>query len=226
LIYNEKIHNKNVEIGIMENENRILRLSRYKNSLLKLKNLGLMRVFSENLADAVGVTAAQVRKDFSNFGIRGNRRGGYQVDELITQIRKILGKDRVHDFILVGIGNLGKALLRYPGFEKGGIKIVAAFDIDPGKIENEMKIPVFPLDEIEEYIQKQHVKFGIISVPDFAAQQVCQIMIKSGIKGILNFAPVRLKVPDDCVIRNLNLETELENIIYFVNAADKEGKQP
>jgi redox-sensing transcriptional repressor len=210
----------------MENENRILRLSRYKNSLLKLKNLGLMRVFSENLADAVGVTAAQVRKDFSNFGIRGNRRGGYQVDELITQIRKILGKDRVHDFILVGIGNLGKALLRYPGFEKGGIKIVAAFDIDPGKIENEMKIPVFPLDEIEEYIQKQHVKFGIISVPDFAAQQVCQIMIKSGIKGILNFAPVRLKVPDDCVIRNLNLETELENIIYFVNAADKEGKQP
>jgi redox-sensing transcriptional repressor len=210
----------------MKNENRILRLSRYKNSLLKLKNLGLMRVFSENLADAVGVTAAQVRKDFSNFGIRGNRRGGYQVDELITQIRKILGKDRVHDFILVGIGNLGKALLRYPGFEKGGIKIVAAFDIDPGKIENEMKIPVFPLDEIEEYIQKQHVKFGIISVPDFAAQQVCQIMIKSGIKGILNFAPVRLKVPDDCVIRNLNLETELENIIYFVNAADKEGKQP
>lgn len=210
----------------MENENCISRLSRYKNSLLKLKNLGLMRVFSENLADAVGVTAAQVRKDFSNFGIRGNRRGGYELDQLIAQIRKILGKDKVHDFILVGIGNLGKALLRYPGFEKGGIKIVAAFDIDPTKIQNKMKVPVFPLEEIEEYIRKQDVKFGIISVPDFAAQQVCQIMVKAGVKGILNFAPVRLKVPEDCVIRNLNLETELENIIYFVNAADREVKQP
>lgn len=210
----------------METESRILRLSRYKNSLLKLKNLGLMRVFSENLADAVGVTAAQVRKDFSNFGIRGNRRGGYELDQLIAQIRKILGKDKVHDFILVGIGNLGKALLRYPGFEKGGIKIVAAFDTDPAKIQNKMKVPVFPLEEIEDYINKQDIKFGIISVPDFAAQQVCQIMVKAGVKGILNFAPVRLKVPEDCVIRNLNLETELENIIYFVNAADREGKQP
>ena len=106
----------------MENENCILRLSRYKNSLLKFKRLGLMRVFSENLADAVGVTAAQVRKDFSIFGIRGNRRGGYQVDQLIMQIRKILGKDKVHNFILVGTGNLGKALLRYPGFEKSVFK--------------------------------------------------------------------------------------------------------
>ena len=210
----------------METENCILRLSRYKNSLLKLKNLGLMRVFSENLADAVGVTAAQVRKDFSNLGIRGNRRGGYELDQLISQISKILGKDKVHDLILVGIGNLGKALLRYPGFGKSGIKIVAAFDIDPTKMQNEMEVPAFPLENIEEYIQKNHIKFGIISVPDFAAQQVCQIMIKAGVKGILNFAPVRLTVPEDCVIRNLNLETELENIIYFVNAADKEGRQP
>ena len=210
----------------MENENCILRLSRYKNSLLKFKRLGLMRVFSENLADAVGVTAAQVRKDFSIFGIRGNRRGGYQVDQLIMQIRKILGKDKVHNFILVGTGNLGKALLRYPGFEKSGIQILASFDIDSTKMESETNIPTLPLEELEEYINKNKIKFGIICVPDFAAQQVCQIIVKAGIKGILNFAPIRLKVPEDCVIRNINLETELENIIYFVNAANKEGKQP
>lgn len=210
----------------MENENCILRLSRYKNSLLKFKRLGLMRVFSENLADAVGVTAAQVRKDFSIFGIRGNRRGGYQVDQLIMQIRKILGKDKVHNFILVGTGNLGKALLRYPGFEKSGIQILASFDIDSTKMESEINIPTLPLEELEEYINKNKIKFGIICVPDFAAQQVCQIIVKAGIKGILNFAPIRLKVPEDCVIRNINLETELENIIYFVNAANKEGKQP
>ena len=209
----------------MENKNCILRLSRYKNSLLKLKNLGFLRVFSENLADAVGVTAAQVRKDFSIFGIRGNRRGGYQVDELIGQIKTILGKDKVHNFILVGMGNLGRALVRYPGFEKSNIKILAAFDIDSEKEKSEIMVPVLPLEELEEYIQKKQIQFGIISVPDFAAQQVCQIMVNVGIKGILNFAPIRLKVPGDCVIRNINLETELENIIYFVNAANKEGKQ-
>jgi redox-sensing transcriptional repressor len=119
---------------------------------------------------------------------------------------------------------LGKALLRYPGFEKSSIKILASFDIDPAKMESETKIPVLPLEEIEAYIQKKQIRFGIISVPDFAAQQVCQIMVKAGIKGILNFAPVRLKVPEDCVIRNINLETEMENIIYFVNAAAEERR--
>jgi len=210
----------------MENENCILRLSRYKNSLLKLRHLGLTRVFSENLADAAGVSGAQVRKDFSIFGIRGNRRGGYQVDQLIEQIRNLLGKDKVHNFVLVGTGNLGKALLRYPGFEKSGIKIQASFDVDSAKMEGETNIPILPLEELEGYIQQKQIQFGIISVPDFAAQQVCQIMVRAGIKGILNFAPIRLKVPEDCVIRNINLETELENIIYFVNAARKEGKQP
>jgi redox-sensing transcriptional repressor len=142
------------------------------------------------------------------------------------QIKKILGKDRTHNFILVGAGNLGKALLRYPEFEKSGIKILASFDIDSAKNESETNIPILPLEELEKYIQKKEIKFGIISVPDFAAQQVCQIMVKTGIKGILNFAPIQLKVPEDCVIRNINLETELENIIYFVNAANKKGKQP
>jgi len=207
----------------MENRNCVLRLSRYKNSLLKLRYLGFVRVFSENLADAVGVTSAQVRKDFSMFGIRGNRRGGYQVDQLIAQISEILGKDKVHDFILVGAGNLGRALLRYPGFEKSNIRILAAFDIDAERMKSDLKVPVMPFEEMEEYARTHKTKFGIISVPDFAAQQVCQIMVRAGIKGILNFAPVRLQAPEDCVIRNINLESELENIIYFVNAADKEG---
>lgn len=191
-----------------------------------MRHLGLTRVFSENLADAAGVTAAQVRKDFSILGIRGNRRGGYRVEQLIGQIREILGKDKVHNFVLVGTGNLGKALLRYPGFEKSGIKILASFDIDSAKMEGQTNIPILPLEELDGYVQKKQIQFGIISVPDFAAQQVCQMMIRAGIKGILNFAPIRLKVPEDCVIRNINLETELENIIYFVNAAIKGGKQP
>src|SRR5512136_90353 len=91
----------------MANRSCIIRLSRYKNALNRLKALNFVRVFSDNLADAAGVTAAQVRKDFSLFGITGNRRGGYRVDELIEQINKVLGKDRIHNFVLVGIGNLG-----------------------------------------------------------------------------------------------------------------------
>ena len=204
----------------MPNKNCIIRLSRYKNAILKLQNLGFIRVFSENLADAVGVTSAQVRKDFSIFGIKGHRRGGYQVDQLIVQLNEILGKDKIYNFILVGVGNLGRALIRYSGFERSGIKIVAAFDIDPAQINRQVKIPILPLGELESHIRENQIQFGIITVPDFAAQQVCQLMLQAGIMGILNFAPIRLKVPEGCVISNINLETELENIIYFVKTTD------
>lgn len=208
----------------MANRSCIIRLSRYKNALLKLKSLGFVRIFSENLADATSVSAAQVRKDFSMFGIRGNRRGGYQVDQLVKQLNEILGKDRIHSFVLVGAGNLGKALLRYKGFEKNGIKVVAGFDIDPAEVNRDTETPVLPLEELEGYVKENKIELGIITVPDYAAQQISQFMVQAGIKGILNFAPMRLKVPEDCVISNMNLETELENIIYFVNTANKGEK--
>ncbi len=208
----------------MTNRSCIIRLSRYRNALLKLKSLGFVRVFSENLADATSVSAAQVRKDFSIFGVRGNRRGGYQIDQLIRQLNEILGKDKVHSFILVGAGNLGRALLRYEGFAKNGIEVVAGFDIDPAKIVSDGETPVLPLEELEGYIKENNIEFGIITVPDYAAQQVSQLMIRAGIKGILNFAPMRLKVPEGCVISNMNLETELENIIYFVNTINNGSK--
>lgn len=208
----------------MTNRSCIIRLSRYRNALLKLKSLGFVRIFSENLADATSVSAAQVRKDFSIFGIRGNRRGGYQVDLLVRQLNEILGKDKIHSFILVGAGNLGRALLRYEGFEKNGIKIAAGFDTDPAKVNLDAETPVLPLEELEEFIKNNTIEFGIITVPDYAAQQVSQLMIRAGIKGILNFAPMRLKVPEGCVISNMNLETELENIIYFVNTISEGGK--
>ena len=204
----------------MANRSCIIRLSRYRNALLKLKSLGFVRIFSENLADATSVTAAQVRKDFSIFGVRGNRRGGYQVDQLIIQLNEILGKDKIHSFILIGAGNLGRALLHYEGFEKNSIKVVAGFDTDPAKVDRDAETPILPLEELDGFIKDNKIEFGIITVPDYAAQQVSQLMILAGIKGILNFAPMRLKVPEDCVISNMNLETELENIIYFVNATN------
>lgn len=196
-------------------------MSRYKNALKRLKALGFVKVFSGNLADAAGVTSSQVRKDFSLFGITGNRRGGYKVDELIYHIREILGKNESQKVVIVGTGNIGNALSRYKGFEAGGIKIMAAFDIDPAKYNPTAEVPVLPLEEFRQYVQEHNVKIGILAVPDAAAHHVSEIMISAGIKGILNFAPIQLRAAEEVVINNINLEVELENLIYFVNAQAK-----
>lgn len=200
------------------NKNCIIRLSRYKSALYRLKALNFVKVFSDNLGDAVGATPSQVRKDFSLFGIPGNKRGGYQVDELIEHLNRILGKDKPQEFVLVGVGNIGRALLHYKGFEKSGIQILVAFDIDPTKVDTDSAVPILPMERFREFVAEKGIKLGIIAVPDFAAQQLMELMVSCGIKGILNFAPIRLRGADGIVINNINLETELENVIYFVNA--------
>lgn len=204
----------------MANRSCIIRLSRYKNALNRLRTLNFVRVFSDNLADAAGVTAAQVRKDFSLFGITGNRRGGYKVEDLADQLNKILGKEQLQEFVLIGIGNMGRALLHYPGFERSGISIAAGFEIDPVKYDSEGKPPVLPLEQLADFAKKRNITLAIIAVPDYAAQQVLGLVLAAGIKGVLNFAPICLKAPDGCIVNNINLETELENLIYFVNATE------
>lgn len=203
------------------NKNTIIRLSRYKNALTRFQSLGFVKVFSDNLGDAVGVTAAQVRKDFSLFGVSGNKKGGYLVDQLIEKLNSILGKNETQKVIIAGCGHIASALMRYKGFEKEGIKIVAGFDIDPAKINRSSPVPILPLEEMKEYVKANAIRIGIIAVPDIAAQQVVEGMISAGIKGILNFAPIRLKAPEDVVINNINVEYELENVIYYVNALNK-----
>ncbi|MFH1691657.1 MAG: redox-sensing transcriptional repressor Rex [Candidatus Omnitrophota bacterium] len=200
----------------MTNKKCIMRLLRYKNALHRLNALGFVKVFSDNLADAVGVTASQVRKDFSLFGISGNKRGGYQIDLLIEKLNGIMGKSELQKVIIVGTGNIGTALLKYKGFEKEGIKIIACFDIDPAKFKPSAEIPVLPLEELKSFAVQHDVKVGIIAVPDIAAQQVLDCMLSAGIKGILNFAPIRLKGSPGCVINNMNLVLELESIIYYI----------
>lgn len=211
---------------MITNRKCIIRLSRYKNALKRLKALGFVKVFSSNLADAAAVTSSQVRKDFSLFGITGNRRGGYRVDDLIERIRDILGKNELQKVVIVGAGNIGNALLRYKGFESGGIKVIAAFDIDTSKYQGVTDVPVLPLEDFRSFVQEHDVKIGILAVPESAAHHVSEIMISAGIQGILNFAPIQLRAVDDVVIGNINLEVELENLIYFVNAKDKTKSSP
>lgn len=206
---------------MIANKNCIIRLSRYKNALYRLKEMGFVKLFSDNLADAVDVTDSQVRKDFSLFGISGNKKGGYLIDALLEKMNSILGKDQLQKVIVVGAGHIGGALLNYKGFEKEGIKITAGFDIDTARQNRSATVPVLPLEELKEYVKTGAIRIGIIAVPDIAAQSVADFMFAAGIKGILNFAPIRLKVPADCVVNNMNVELELENVIYFVNVANK-----
>ncbi len=208
----------------MVNKKVVARLSSYRTALLRFHELGFVKVFSDTLAEAVGATSAQVRKDFSLFGISGNKKGGYQTDVLIEKLQSLLGKDRVQPVIVVGIGNIGTALLKYRGFEDEGIRIVAGFDLDPAKINRKLKVPVLPADEMPDFIREQRVTIGIIAVPDAAAQAVCDTLVATGIRGILNFAPIVLRAEEGVIVNNVNLQNELENVIYFVNTLAKQIK--
>ena len=205
---------------MMVNTTCISRLSRYRNAVLRLKTLNFVKVFSENLADATGVTAAQVRKDFSLCGITGSGRGGYPINQLLEQLDKVLGKDKIQKFIIFGVGNIGRALMHYPGFQKNEIEIAAGFDIDLSKHNKQVKFPILSPEELNDFVNSNSIKFGIIAVPEIAAQDVLALMLNAGIKGIPNFAPICLKAPQGCVVRNLSLETELENVIYFTNIGE------
>jgi len=199
------------------NRKLINRLSRYSNSLKRFRSLGFVKVFSDNIADAVGTTPSQVRKDFSVFGLIGNKRGGYTIVDLLQEIDQILGKNIINKVIVVGAGNLGKALMKYEIFKKESIRINAGFDIDQNIINTSGDIPIYHIDEMENYIKKNKISIAVLAVPDTAAQTVTDLMIKAGIKGILNFSPVKLRVSENIIINNIYLQTELESLIYFVN---------
>ncbi len=203
------------------NKQIITRLSGYRSALSRLKSLGFVKAFSENLADAAGVSASQVRKDFSIFGITGNKKGGYIIDELMEDLNAILGKNEVKKVVVAGAGNIGAALIKYRGFEKEGLKIAAAFDKDAARTDRKSMVPVLPIEEMTDFIKKEKIKIGIIAVPESAAQEVFDTMVSSGVRGVLNFSPIRLRGSEDIVINNVNLVLELENVIYFVNAATK-----
>jgi redox-sensing transcriptional repressor len=180
--------------------------------------LGVSTIFSHNLGEVAGVTAVQVRKDFSAYGIKGRKRGGYNIKELLEELSKIFGNSK-KNIIIVGMGNIGKALSQYnERFIKKNLHIVAGFDIDASKQNKSFGVPIFPIDKLEEEIQHHQVSTAIIAVPFQIAQEVCNLLIAAGIKGILNFAPVILKVPEEIVIDNINLSNKLEGIIYNIGS--------
>lgn len=193
----------------------IYRLSIYQRCLSKLRENDVDTVSSEALAKAAGVKPTQLRKDLAYFGQFGTRGLGYNVDILSSTISEVLGHNRLQPVILVGVGNLGSALLRYGGFRKEGFEVVAAFDVFP-KAQPDLQTPILHLNEIEDFIRENAVKMAILAVPAAAAQNVVNQMVKAGIQAILNFSPSVLDVPEHVVVNSVDLAVELENLSYFI----------
>lgn len=204
----------------MRNDKIIRRLLQYRTCLERFKKIGFEQVYSYNLGKEAGVSAEQVRKDFSRFNIQGNKKAGYQIDDLLEMLNKTFGKHEAHKVFIIGMGNIGRAMLTYKGFVGKKIEIVAGFDIDPSKLKKREGVQLFHLDDLESQAQQMNVNIAIIAVPDSQAQRVCDLLVNCGIKGIMNFAPIVLKVPEGVFVTNINLSNELESLVYHVNEND------
>ena len=198
-------------------KNSLKRIFLYRTCLLRLKAMGVEKVFSFTLANETGVSADQVRKDFSEFYIKGNKRGGYDINNLLENMERLFHRNKDNDIVLIGMGNMGLALSKYSKFVQRHMNIVATFDIDPLKQKMRSGIPVYPMSRLKEIIDRFSVKVAILAVPEVSAQEVTDELIRYGIIGIVNFAPVLLKVTPDVIINNVNLCDELEGLIYYVH---------
>lgn len=197
----------------------IFRLSIYQRCLERLMKNGVETVSSEVLAKAAGVKPTQLRKDLTYFGQFGTRGLGYNVESLSATINEVLGTNSLQAVVLIGVGNLGAALLRYQGFQKEGFELRAAFDSDPDRcrlIEKKSGIPVHPVDEMKTFIQDNGVKMAIMAVPATVAQEVANELVDAGVQAILNFSPTVLQVPENVMVHAVDLALALEHLSYFV----------
>ncbi len=209
----------------MISRTQIMRLLKYKNALKRMKSFGFIKAYSNNLGDAIGISSVQVRKDFSLFNISGNKKGGYTIDDLLDRIDNILGKQVSHNIILIGYGKIGKALVNYRGFENEAIKIVAAFDHNHEKIDRNSHIPILPIEELKDYIINNNIEVAILTVPDLEAQRMFDVICNAGIKGVLNFAPIKLLDRPNCIINDVNIADEIESLFYFINDIESKTVQ-
>jgi redox-sensing transcriptional repressor len=193
------------------------RLSLYLRELQHVMRDGRETVSSTQLGSLLGFTDAQVRKDLAYFGQFGYPGIGYKCEELITAIKGILGTDRSWPVALIGLGNLGRALIGYKGFGTQGFRIVAAFDVDPHKVGHKLEgIPVYHLDDLQQVVTEQAIKIGVIAVPAQAAAEVAEKLVEAGIDGVLNFAPVTIAPNESVNVQGVDLAIEMEQLCYNV----------
>jgi len=195
----------------------IRRLSVILRTLNRLKDKGRDKISSSELADILGINSAQIRKDFSYFGKFGIRGVGYKIEKLIEEIRSILNLDKEWKVALVGVGNLGQALLSYPGFKKQGFEIIVAFDKSQERIGKKIgRIKVEDVDNLEEKIEEEKIKLAIITTPSESAQEVASRLVRAGVKTILSFAPCSLDLPKRIKVSYVDIAMELAHLVYYL----------
>lgn len=198
----------------------VYRLSLYQRVLQNFRDQKVETVSSEDLARASGVKPTQLRKDLGHVGQFGTRGLGYGVTTLSDAISGVLGLAVLQPVVLIGVGNLGSALLRYSGFRKEGFEIIAAFDADPSHVKattEEMGVPVYDVRQMGTYVREHGVRMAIIAVPANAGQEVADVLVASGVQAILNFSPSVLIVPDDVLVNHVDLAAELGSLGFFVS---------
>lgn len=186
----------------------VKRLPSYLRILNQRKEMGEEYISATHLAEELGLKPIQVRKDLSLTGIEGKPKVGFEIEELISSIIHTLGWDNTTDALIVGAGNLGSALACYDGFSTYGLRIVAIFDKDPGKVGGKIgSMTVLPMEKLNSYIAENRISIAVITVPALQAQAVSDLLVKCGIRGIWNFAPKDLKVPSSVVLQRTDLAT-------------------
>ena len=202
---------KNISMAVI----RIL--PKYYRYLGDLLDNDVQRISSKELSEIIGFTASQIRQDLNNFGGFGQQGYGYNIEALHAEIGKILGLDRPYNAILIGAGNLGQAIANYSGFRKAGFEIKGLFDANPKIIGLKIRdFEILDSDRIEDFVKDNKIDIGILCVPKNGAQELADRLVACGVKGLWNFAPMDLKVPDDIIVENVNLTESLFTLSYLM----------
>ena len=201
------------------------RLPVYTRTLAMLTRQGREVVSSQELGIQLGVTPAQIRKDLSYFGRFGKQGRGYDVKHLLEELRQILGLTRPWSMVLVGVGKLGQAIVAYDGFVPQGFRIVEAFDADPKLVGTKVNdLIVKSVESLPDVLRRQEIEIGIVAVPAASAQQVIDMLVASGVKGILNYAPIAPQVPSHVRIKDIDPVLSLQRMTYYVKNLETPAK--
>ncbi len=203
---------KNVSMAVIK------RMPKYYRYLGELVKNDVDRISSKELGEKIGFTASQIRQDLNNFGDFGQQGYGYNVKELHNQIGAILGVGKEYNAVLIGAGNIGQAIANYSRFTDIGLGITAIFDANPKLVGMRIRdVEIKDIDELKGYLEENHIDMGILCVPRINAQKVCDILVNGGVKGIWNFAPIDLHVPETVKVENVHLSESLLTLIYQMN---------
>ncbi len=201
------------------------RLPRYFRYLGELKDTGVERISSQELSELMKVTASQIRQDLNNFGGFGQQGYGYNVGHLYREIGKILGLDKKHHFIIIGAGNLGRALGNYTNFERRGFIFSGMFDQNPDLVGMKVRnVSVQPMENMERFIRENDIDIAVLAIPKNGAEEVAEKLVRNGIKAIWNFAHVDLNLPKDIQVENVHLSDSLMKLSYNISRYQQENQ--